>query len=80
MLLIGSLWHEDRWLPCTERHPYAIKNQRRARNTSLGVFFFSKPLVEGFGLDELVLYGIRELAKQFLRPFLDTEVENSDLS
>ena len=36
-------------------HPYAIKNQRKAR----------KPLalVGGFGCLELVLYGIRELAK-----------------
>ena len=32
---------------------YAIKNQRKAR----------KPLVGGFGCLELVLYGIRELAK-----------------
>ena len=34
LLLSGSLWHKDRWLPCTERsyyrHPYAIKNQRGA--------------------------------------------------
>ena len=34
-------------------YPYAIKNQRKAR----------KPLVGGFGCLELVLYGIRELAK-----------------
>ena len=46
----------DRWLPCTKRsyyrRPYAIKNQRRAIQS----------LVGGFGCDELVLYGIRELA------------------
>ena len=33
LLLAGSLWHKDRWLPCTESCPYAIKNQHRARNT-----------------------------------------------
>ena len=57
LLLAGSLWHKDSWLPCTERsyyrRPYAIKNQRGASK---------KPLVGGFGCDELVLYGIRELA------------------
>ena len=51
----------DRWLPCTERsyyrRPYAIKNQRRARNTPEGVFRSKAP-----SSDEVVLYGIRELA------------------
>ena len=36
-------------------YPYAIKNQRGASK---------KPLVGGFGCDELVLYGIRVLAEQ----------------
>ena len=44
----------------------------------MGVFCVPKPLVGGFGCDELVLYGIRELAQQFLGPLLDIEVENSD--
>ena len=43
LLLAGSLWHKDSWLPCTERsyyrRPYAIKNQRGASK---------KPLVGGF--------------------------------
>ena len=30
-------------------------------------------------MPELVLYGIRELAEQFLGPLLDIEVENSGL-
>ena len=34
-LVLYGIW--DKWLPCTERiyyrRPYAIKNQRRARNT-----------------------------------------------
>ena len=55
LLLAGSLWHKDSWLPCTERsyyrRPYAIKNQRGASK---------KPLVGGFGCEELVLYGIRD--------------------
>ena len=62
MLLAGSLWHKDRWLPCTEmiyyRRPYAIKKQRGASKIPL----VPKPLVGGFGCNELVLYGIRELA------------------
>ncbi len=36
-------------------YPYAIKNQREARSVL-------KPLAGGFRRDELVLYGIRELA------------------
>ena len=39
--------------------PYALKNQRGA-----GVFCVQKPLVGDFRYDELVLYGIRELAYQ----------------
>ena len=31
----------------------------------------------GFGCDELVLYGIRELAQQFLGSNLDIEVDHS---
>ena len=33
---------------------------RSKQNTPLGVFGVSKPLVGGFGCDELVLYGIRD--------------------
>ena len=54
LLLAGSLWHKDSWFLCTGRfyyrRPYDIKNQRGA----------SKPLVGGFGCDELILYGIRD--------------------
>ena len=42
-------------------YPYAIKNQRKARNAPSGGHFVPKPLVGGFGCLELVLYGIREL-------------------
>ena len=53
--LAGSLGHKGayhRTFPCMEaNYPYAIKNQRGA----------SKPLVGGFGCDELVLYGIRDI-------------------
>ena len=45
---------------------YAIKNQRGASKI---------PLVGGFGCDELVLYGIRLLAKQLLGTVLDIEVD-----
>ena len=34
-------------------------------------------IVGGFGCDELVLYGIRELAEQFLGSNLDIEVDHS---
>ena len=44
-------------------YPYAIKNQRKARNAPSRGHFVPKPLVGGFGCLELVLYGIRELAK-----------------
>ena len=43
-------------------NPYAIKNQRKARNAPSRGHFVPKPLVGGFGCLELVLYGIRELA------------------
>ena len=50
-------------VPCTEAtYPYAMKNQRKARNAPGTGHFVSKPLVGGFGCLELVLYGIRELA------------------
>ena len=52
------------------QNPYAIKNQRKARNTPRG-HFVPKPLVGGFGCLELVLYGIRVLAKQFLESNID---------
>ena len=43
-------------------YPYAIKNQRKARNAPSRGHFVPKSLVGGFGCLELVLYGIRELA------------------
>ena len=54
----------NRTFPCMEaNYPYAIKNQRGASK---------KPLVGGFGCNELVLYGIRMLAGQILESDLDT--------
>ena len=44
-----------------ECQPYAVKNQRKARNAPSRGHFVPKPLVGGFGCLELVLYGIREL-------------------
>ena len=59
----NTLWHKDRWLPCTERsyyrRPYAIKNQRGASKDPLGLCV---PNNRGLWMPELVLYGIRELA------------------
>ena len=53
---------------------YAIKNQRGASKILLeGVILRSK----AFGFDELVLYGIRLLAKQILGAVLDIEVDQS---
>ena len=49
-------------------YPYAIKNQREASK---------KPLVGGFGCDELVLYGIRVLAEQLLGKVLDIEMDHT---
>ena len=43
-------------------YPYAIKNQRKARNAPSRGHFVPKPLVGGFECLELVPYGIRELA------------------
>ena len=45
------------------RRPSAIKNQRgESKIPSNAVFCAPKPLVGGFGCDELVRYGIRELS------------------
>ena len=44
----------------------------------MGVFCVIKPLVVSFDCDELLLYGIRELADQFLGSNLDMEVDQSD--
>ena len=43
-------------------HPYAMRNQRKARNAPTRGHFVPKTLVGGFGCLELVLYGLRELA------------------
>ena len=71
----------DRWLPCTERsyyrRPYAIKNQRRASKDPSRGLCVPKPLVGGFGCDELVLYGIRVLVEQFLGKVLDIEMDHT---
>ena len=40
----------------------------------MGVFCVPKPLVGGFGCDELVLYGKRVLAQQLLGTVLEIEV------
>ena len=48
-------------------YPICHKEPARSKqNTSnaMGVFCGPKPLVGGFGRDELVLYGISELAQQ----------------
>ena len=70
MLLAGCLWHKgayNRTFPCMEaNYPDDIKNQRGA----------SKIPPNG-GMPELVLYGIRLLAKQFLGTVLDMEVAQS---
>ena len=56
LLLAGSLWHKDSWLPCMERIYYrSLKIQRKARNAPS----------RGFRCLELVLYGIRVLVEQF---------------
>ena len=58
--------HKDCWLPCTDRsyyrRPYAIKNLRGAS---------PKASCRGLLMLELVLHGIRLLAKQFLGTVLD---------
>ena len=50
-------------------YPYAIKNQRGASQDPLGLFVsrYKAPSRE-FWMPELVLYGIRELAKQHYDP------------
>ena len=48
--------------PSLPIYPYAIKNQRKARNAPSRGHFVPKPLVGGFGCLELVRYGIGELA------------------
>ena len=48
-------------------YPLCHKEPARSKqNTPLGVFGVPKLLVGGFGCDEVVLYGIRELAQQHL--------------
>ena len=60
--------------------PYAIKNQRGASKIPLvGGIFRSKAPSRGLWMPELVLYGIRLLAKQFHGTFLDIEVDQSAL-
>ena len=49
-------------------YPYAIKNQRGATKI---------PPSRGLWMPELVLYGIRLLAKQFLGAVLEIEVDQS---
>ena len=44
----------------------------------LGIFCVPKSLVGGFGCDELVLYGIRLLAKHCLVTVLDMEVDQTE--
>ena len=55
---------------------------RSKQNTPLGVFCVPKPLVGGFGCDELVLYGKRNKkagASNSSDLILDIEVEQSEL-
>ena len=82
MPLAGSLCHKDSWLPCTERsyyrRPYAIKNQRGASKIPPnGGILRSKAPSRGLWMPELVLYGIRLLAKQLIGTVLDIEVDQS---
>ena len=61
-------------------YPYAIKNQRGASKIPLvGGILRSKAPSRGLWMPELVLYGIRLLAKQFLGTFLDIEVDQSEV-
>ena len=58
--------------------PYAIKNQRGASKIPPnGGILRSKAASRGPWMPELVLYGIRLLAKQFLEAILDIEVDQS---
>ena len=61
-------------------YPYAIKNQRGASKIppTRGILR-SKAPSRGLWMPELVLYGIRLLAKQFLGVILDIEVDQSDI-
>ena len=60
--------------------PYAIKNQRGASKIlPNGGILCSKAPSRGLWMPELVLYGIRLLAKQFLGTILDIEVDHSGL-
>ena len=54
--------------------PYAIKNQRGASKIPPNGGILSSKA----SMPELVLYGIRLLAKQFLGSILDIEVDQSD--
>ena len=56
-------------------NPYAIKNQRKARNAPSRGHFVQKPLVGGFGCLELVLYGIRVLASQQYEQLISLQSE-----
>ena len=59
-------------------YPYAIKNQRGASKISPnGGILRSKAPSRGLWMPELVLYGIRLLAKQLLRTILDIEMDQS---
>ena len=60
-------------------YPYDIKNQRGASKIpSNGGILPSKAPSRGLWMPELVLYGIRLLAKQFLGAILDIEVDQSE--
>ena len=61
-------------------YPYDIKNQRGASKIPLvGGILRSKAPSRGLWMPELVLYGIRLLAKQLLGTVLDIEVDQSGL-
>ena len=64
---VMALGRLNRTFPCKEaNYPYVIKNQQGASKILIGVFCVPKPLVGGFGFDELALYGIRQLAQATL--------------
>ena len=59
-------------------YPYDIKNQRGARKIPLvGSILRSKAPSRRLWMPELVLYGLRLLAKQLLRTIFDIEVDQS---
>ena len=75
---VGRQQCNDQSLPDTDStYPYAIKNQRKARNAPSRGHFVPKPLVGGFGCLELVLYGIRELAQQHYEPLILLQSEKN---